>query len=311
MKVILHIGAHRTGSTSFQSYMGRNRGALQAQGVTFWGPTRTRKGLFAGIQPVPGIGKQAAKRARGRILMQLDKAEKAGAHTVLISDENVMGSVRMNLRTRRLYPDIGERLARYVAAFDGRIDQIALNIRGLELYWASAAAYGIARGHSPVGAEACNRIASARRTWRDVISDAACAAPDAKVQVLPFECFAGRPEAMLSAMSSGAAPNDPEAIWLNRAPSIPALKTLLSERGEDPAVLPDGAGRWMPFDAAQTAQLRELYHEDMHWLIAGADGLATLTETPDRERAGTTPPFGPPIRGQHDGEQERRMAHPG
>jgi len=311
MKVILHIGAHRTGSTSFQAYMGRNRAKLQGHGVAFWGPTRTRKGLFAGVQPVPGAGRDAARRARGRILLHLDKLEKQGTQTVVVSDENMMGSVRMNLRNRRLYPDIGERLARYISAFGERVDKVVLSTRSLELYWASAAAYGIARGHSPLGTDACHAIASGWRTWRDVVTDVACAASDASVQVLPFECFAGRPDAMLSAITAQAAPADPDPIWLNRAPSIPKLKTLLRERGQDPAILPEGVGRWMPFDQLEMAQLREGYDDDMHWLISGANGLAKLTETSDRERAGQTPPFGPPTRGQYDGEQERRMAHPG
>ena len=40
----------------------------------------------------------------------------------------------------------------------------------------------------------------------------------------------------------------------------------------------------MPFDAAQAAALRETYADDLFWLKAGADGLATLTEDPEPER---------------------------
>ena len=127
MKVILHIGAHRTGTISFQSYIRRHSKELRDDGLGFWGPMRTRKGLFAGVQPTPGFGRTAARRARGRILLNLKKAQAQGVETLFVSDENMMGSVRMNLRKSRLYPDIGERLARYIWAFDQRIDKIVLS----------------------------------------------------------------------------------------------------------------------------------------------------------------------------------------
>lgn len=46
MDIILHLGAHRTASTSFQRYMRSVSDALAAGGTGFWGPGRTRKGLF-------------------------------------------------------------------------------------------------------------------------------------------------------------------------------------------------------------------------------------------------------------------------
>lgn len=61
MKVILHIGAHRTGTTSFQSYMRRNADFMRIRRIGFWGPLRTRGGLFAGVQPGVGVGRRAAR----------------------------------------------------------------------------------------------------------------------------------------------------------------------------------------------------------------------------------------------------------
>ncbi|MEM6372244.1 MAG: hypothetical protein AAF727_05635, partial [Pseudomonadota bacterium] len=107
MKVVLHIGAHRTATTSLLYYIRRHGDALRADGLGFWGPGRTRKGLFAGIQPTPGLGLHAARRAQGRILMQMQRAQANGVKTLLVSDENMMGSVRLNLRSSALYPDIG------------------------------------------------------------------------------------------------------------------------------------------------------------------------------------------------------------
>lgn len=44
MDVILHIGAQRTATTSFQAYMRANSADLSAQGIGYWGPHRTRRG---------------------------------------------------------------------------------------------------------------------------------------------------------------------------------------------------------------------------------------------------------------------------
>lgn len=310
MKVILHIGAHRTGTTSLQSYVHRHRGALRDAGLAYWGPARTRKGLFAGIQPAPHLDLHAARRARGRILLQMDKVARNGASALLVSEENMMGSVRLNIRTRRLYRDIGQRLSRYVHAFDGQVDTVVLSVRGLDAYWGSAICYGVARGHCVPDADACRDIAAARRTWQDVIVDVACAAPKARIVVIPFERAIGRADAVVSACTGLDTPRDGAPEWLNRAPDAATLRAILADRGEDPDQVPDGAGRWTPFDAATRAQLRENYADDMHWLIAGADGLATLTEDLDHKSAGQTLPMGPMTKGQGHDIEERRVAQP-
>ncbi|WP_299144659.1 hypothetical protein [uncultured Tateyamaria sp.] len=311
MKVILHIGAHRTGTTSFQMYMRREAAGLQGQGIGFWGPARTRKGLFAGIQPVPGLGATAAQRARGRILLQMDRAAQNGVGTLVVSDENMMGSVRRNLRARALYPDVGERLARYVGAFDGRIDTVILSVRALDHFWASTAAYGVSRGHAVPDAHGAMQIAMGARTWRDVVQDVACAAPGARIVVAPFETSAARPDTMLAIGTGASVPVDRTPDRLNKAPGPDALRSILTDRGEDPDQIARGTGRWTPFDISARAMLREAYADDMLWLVAGADGLATLTEDLDHARAGQTPPYGPRTRGHppHD-KQERRMAEP-
>ena len=57
MDVILHLGAHRTGSTSFQEYMTR----VQSGDVAYWGPKITRGGLLDGVHGSP-IGMRPAIR---------------------------------------------------------------------------------------------------------------------------------------------------------------------------------------------------------------------------------------------------------
>lgn len=310
MKTVLHIGAHRTGTTSFQAYLSRNRWSLLAQGVACWGPSVTRKGLFAGIQQsTPMARRSAMGRARGRLMLRRHKlGTEHGAHTLLVSDENMMGTMSRNMRRARLYDDVGERLARFVAAFDGQVDTVVVNIRALDNYWASATAHCVLQGHALPERGAMARLADGPRSWRDVISDIACAAPDADIQVLPFERFAGQPDRQLSAMLGQPAPRDSGGDWLNRRPTLAQLREVVQPRIGVADIMRGPGDRWSPFLHAEVAALREAYADDMFWLTAGASGLATLTEDLDRTEAEW--PTGPLTKGQGNDIKQRRMAHP-
>ena len=313
MDVILHVGAHRTGTTSLQHYLRGHSDALQARGIGVWGPPRTRGGLFSGLLPGPGAakGRDLRRRAEGRVRMQLANSRTKGVKTLIVSDENMIGTVRANLRSHALYPAIGERMARFNRAFDGALTRVLICPRSLELYWSSLIAYGIKRGHGAPDSFSLKRIALSRRSWRDVITDLACALPDVEIHVLPFESFAGRPDALLREGTGLTMPPDTAGHWLNRAPGLPELRLILGDRTSQIIDLPEGNGRWNPFTPEQTAALRENYQDDMMWLTAGADGLATLTEDRTRTRAGKTLPPGAQTKGRDDDQEGQPLAQSG
>ncbi|MFP4275005.1 MAG: hypothetical protein ACLFRU_08260, partial [Paracoccaceae bacterium] len=66
MDIILHLGAHRAASTSFQRYLRANMAALAAQRTGVWGPLRTRGGLLRGVMPCQGGGAPERQLARAR-----------------------------------------------------------------------------------------------------------------------------------------------------------------------------------------------------------------------------------------------------
>ena len=61
------------------------------------------------------------------------RTAQSGVRKLLVSDENMIGTVRHNLRKRALYPAIGERMAYFAQAFDGRLKRVVLNIRSHEI----------------------------------------------------------------------------------------------------------------------------------------------------------------------------------
>lgn len=282
MDVILHIGAHRCGTTTFQHYMHSNADSLAQAGIGFWGPERTRKGLFRGLSPETGAtaGRDLRQRAIGRVQMHLSQTAALGHQKLVVSDENMLGTVRQNLRSDDLYHSAGERVARYFQAFEGHVSDVILNIRSLENYWTSALAFGLTRGRSVPGPEDIARLAQAPRSWRDVITDVACATSGARLWVLPFEVFSGRPEAQLQAVTKVQAPQTHARSWRNARLDLTELRKITAQTGAER--LPEGDGPWQPFDAAQKAALHNRYVDDMNWIKAGADGVARLMMDPDK-----------------------------
>ena len=177
MDVLLHIGAHRCATTTFQSYMRLNGDRLGGLGIGFWGPHRTLGGLLGGLQPRPGParGRDLQRRATGRLRLHLSRGSAAGLTRLVVSDENMMGSIRDNLRRGGLYDGVGERMARYGAAFDGNLTDVVVNVRALDGYWTSALGYALMRGATLPAPALLNRLAESARGWRDVITDLACA----------------------------------------------------------------------------------------------------------------------------------------
>lgn len=312
MDIILHMGAHRTATTTFQHYMRDHEATLKEQRVEFWGPHKARQSVFPGLfrNAVAAKGRNLARRAEGRIRIHAADAKARGVRTLFVSDENLLGNCKQSIRLGKLYPAAGERTARIALAFAGRLQRIVVSIRAQDLWWASACALTVSRGHPVPSPAKLDVIANSSRSWRDVITDLACAAPDIEIVVIPFEAQAGRPADLLGTALDMEAPVDTEQRWLNRSPDLPVLRHQMREQGANPEVLPDGHGRWQPFTADQTAMLRENYADDMHWLIAGADGLARLTEDARPKRADKSLPTGAIIKGQgyDEGQLERRMA---
>lgn len=311
MDVILHLGPHRTASTSLQHYMRANATRLERAGVGYWGPQRTRRGILTGVVAADTgeLPEAQFAAAQERIMQNLAHAEARGIEYLVVSDENVIGGPRRNLREAQIYGGIGERMARYAQAFDGTITRLVLSVRAQHTYWSSIAAYAVSRGSKVPPREDLDRIVASNRSWRDVITDLACAVPDVDIQIQPYEVFGGMPEYRLAAMTGlKNLPTAHAREWINRAPGLEELREILTERGEDPGQLPAGDGRWFPFDRDQTMALRETYADDLYWLRAGADGIARLIELNGPEKAGEQPPEGRTKRGQSDGKEDRRLA---
>ncbi len=307
MDIVLHLGAHRTGTTTFQTFLKDKAEGLDQAGIAVWRPAQTRKGMFDGLVPNPmnrAWRKNMQERAEGRVQIQLSQQIAQGHHTLLVSDENMMGSIIGNLRHGSLYPAAGERMARYLRAFGGQVDRVVLTIRSLDTFWASSMSHAVTRGRPVASQRKIDDLVKARRGWRDVIMDVACALPDTTLTVMPFESHLADPDTVLKAALLDNVPSDlgtTSQNWINRSPKVRELRKILIDREQDPDQLPDVEGVWQPFNPSQKTALQEAYSDDLFWLAQGADGLATLTEN----AIPASGHFGADVRGHIDDEKGR------
>lgn len=282
MDVILHLPAPRCASASFHACVAANTALLARQGIVVWGPDRMRA-LMAG------------PRRAGRVALALERAARDGARVLLASDPGICGPSRESLRSAVLCPRAGDRLAERLEAF-GAVTRLALTIRGPEAFWTSCLAQAVAAGRDWPDRVMLVRLAAAEG-WRGLVEEIAQVAQGTELLVLPHESFAGLPEQRLAQLTGATLPPLTLAReWLNRGPD---LGTLAGTRDRM---------RWRPFDAAAERLMRERYSDDLHWLTAGAEGLARLARTRGNQpgEAGAHP-HPEETRGRHDDIEERRM----
>ena len=284
--VILHIGAHRTGTTTFQQYLENNRDHLHEIGTQVWGPKRTRAGLFSGLVKKPTDISDATvrrgDRSNGLIRMEMDRLAQAGVKSLIVSEENMFGTMWNNLQTAQLYPETQARLDRFSAGFGFARKRIALSVRSYDKYWASVLAFMIKQGWRAPDTAFLDRLVTQPRRWRDVIRDVAAVFPAAELVVWPFEGFVGQSDNQLALINNGAVPAmmRGQRDWHNASPSCAKLRQIFLDRGNHAAAfaLPNDYSRWQPFSDQHIAALRSQYDDDIAWLRRGADGMATYIE---------------------------------
>ncbi|MCA8868408.1 MAG: hypothetical protein KDA67_07145 [Rhodobacteraceae bacterium] len=295
LEVILHIGAHRTGTTSLQRALQKNHENLKKNGVSFWGPQITRSGRFNGLlQPIEKADRQTQKtidRNYGVIRIELERLKEQAQRRLIISEENMLGSMRANLRASLLYPDIVERLGRFAHVFAPVATRIGMAVRSYEDYWSSSLAYAIAAGHDLPDEAALDRLVTQPRNWQRVIADVENAFPGAEIAVWEHDRLIGRPEAQFRVLTGGKGWISDDDERHNASPGRDALREILLERGgrDTAAVIPPGAGRYMPFLLHHLETFREQYQEDLAWLrnrnrdrLTFVESVEDIAPAPDR-----------------------------
>lgn len=319
LDVILHIGAHRTGNSSFQSYLRLNQDALSGYGVAFWGPETLRRGVGSGLlrlaPDASPLDMMRAQRSAGLLRIEMERMDHdALTDQLIVSDQNILGSIRHNLAAERLYPNVRQRLSRFVEVFAARCSRVVLAIRSYDSYWASGMAWALPNGAAFPTEAALDRLVTQPRRWRTVIAEVSGLFPRAECVVWPFEALIGSAASQLVAATGEPIPAlSASDLWTLPSPGRDLLREVLQNRREPgpAAALPAGDGRWQPFAPHHIEVLQAQYDEDIAWLRSGADGQASFVDYVTPNDAGPHPHRPNDPRGQPDDRQDPLRHHAG
>ncbi|WP_224815795.1 hypothetical protein [Hasllibacter sp. MH4015] len=304
MHVILHVGAHRTATTTFQTHLAHHRPLLHDAKCGYWGPKITRGGLFgqamgARHTPFPGEMPRMAKR----VAMRVEQARQRGITRLIVSDENMLGSLRNCLEDTALYRDAGQRLATLAGGFGKHRVTIAIGLRAYDDWWTSALAFRLLRAGPLPKDRLREYLVTQPRRWRHVVEDVARAVPSAHIAVWTYEALGAHPDRVLSELTDIATPA-PDARTLNARPDVPALRDYLRACDVDADTYLTDDGRFAPFTEDERAALQAQYDEDLHWLRNGAGGFADDLDAPSTQIEARTEDG----RGSRDDGEDRRLA---
>ncbi|GFE49678.1 hypothetical protein So717_14310 [Roseobacter cerasinus] len=259
-KIILHIGAHRTGTTSLQRFLRNNADLLTAGGIETLCPPESRHGKIADV--VPDWLAQLADTASQRFL---------------ISEENLPGTMGHNIATGSLYPNAKENLGRLASLY--KPDVVMMSVRELGEYWTSAILFSLARHETTLPSQGhLNAICSDKRSWRDVVADVQSVFPHARLVVREFAHLQDNPKRFLRLATGWDTWADAK---LNRRaqnvrPDESAIVSALLERGDFGGLARLGDTKETQiFSRPQRQALFEIYQSDLDHLrkLLGASFL--------------------------------------
>ena len=139
MDIVLHLGVHKTASTYLQSLLEKNIVPLERHCIGFANP-KTLRPMFA-IAPRRTFttSRSARNDARAWALRQMiDKAHDLQRRRLIISEEQLIGSLRPLFSGKGLYREISRELRGVVTALQGQPVKVMLAVRSYDTFLTSA-----------------------------------------------------------------------------------------------------------------------------------------------------------------------------
>lgn len=204
-ELVVHLGAHRTGSTSLQAALREDQALLQTLGVVCLTPEApgyrrsgtlrdftniTIKAVLPAAAPVAWLRRQMRitrrRRQARRVLADLIGPQQP--FRLILSDENLMGPVFDYTNGPSIYPLVKDRLNNLVRTLGHVPDRVVIAIRPYDTFIPSAyAMYAAYVGELP-GFDTLRPTPGATfRGWPEVIADIRAALPGARLDIFPID----------------------------------------------------------------------------------------------------------------------------
>lgn len=288
-RLILHLGAHRTGSTSLQAALDAASVDLRAAGIVALTPPgagrrdadnpvrkvlrdATRQSLSARIGRA--LGSPARHRRRLERLVS-GAADGRPVSRVILSDETLLGPA-FKRDGRAFYTGAHGRLLAFRDVCPWPVDEVHLTIRSYDSFLVSVYAMrAVYTGGLPPFDTIRPALTLFERGWPELVEVLRAAFPDATLKLTQLECtdLAQRLHALTGL--DGLAPA-PKSGRINTAPTQEAIADAFSRapRSYDPdKVVADHAGGtpFAPLSAEDARALQVRYAGDLERIAARSD----------------------------------------
>lgn len=279
-EITVHLGAHRTGTTALQRLFGRHADRLAAAGIGFLGPASLRREDVAGDMRAWTTAR-AARQASvpSPLAAECDRLVAAGCPHVVISEENLPGTMGPNLARAELYPNAEARLADLAAALPATPARVFLTLRDFAGYWRSALAHGLLAGDD-LAFDGGRFAAAPGNSWMPLLRAIRRTFPETRILLARHRADRSFIPALAAAMVGPGPLAGVARPWTTVNASLPAdvLESLRQmPRGPERARLAEAARRQGrppvdPFSGAQTAALMARFEREWAEIAKGAVG---------------------------------------
>lgn len=135
----IHLGAHRTGTSSFQMMLAQNRAVLERAGYDLAYPGRDGipQGKLGMRLPTPRNMAQWESRFLPSVTRELQRHASAGSHAMILSEENIPGRM-IHFASGKFYPASRARLRTLRAAAGAPVRRAVLVVRDYRALFISA-----------------------------------------------------------------------------------------------------------------------------------------------------------------------------
>ena len=281
MEIVLHLGAHKTASTYLQSLLETNIVPLERHCVGFANPKKLRP-MFA-LAPRRNFSTPRAARneARAWALRQvIDTAHDLQRKRLIISEEQLIGSLRPLFSGKGLYRDIARELRGVVTALQGQPVKVMMALRSYDTFLTSA--YGqVLTGWKYIRftQELREHLLRENRGWPEIVTEIMQVLPKGSTLSLwEYEHFGQEePNVLRNLVGDAAAeelgplntkprvgPSGDGIAALDKkaasggAPDVEEIRRTLREFGKD-----KGFPGYCPWSASEKAMFEDRYKRDI------------------------------------------------
>lgn len=236
-RVCVHLGAHKTATTYMQGtfesirssgtagYLGllTPRDCRSITGLTFHTFGRT-------VEEIDGIASLSCKLLDEWLLSELAR----GASWILLSDEQILGSSRLNISSEVLYPGLRDRLRCIPSSWRSQNLSFFLAVRNYADFFSSSYATTVRRGlRLSFSSERRMNLSKLPRRWTHVVYDVLDCFPNANLHIWRYEDFSVLREKLVRAATGWNGAIDWQDSWSMKSLTHEEMEIALSSRFGD------------------------------------------------------------------------------